>query len=278
MGLEKNGAALLLKIRSEGVRFGRALTLGRQNLHLELGDYCRLCRKLGLTAAAEVPKFCDQILISMGATSVDSLDFAAYEGANIIHDLNQPVSSELHERYDIVFDGGTLEHIFDFPTAIENCMRMLKGGGHFISVTMPNNWCGHGFYQFSPELFYRVLSKANGFSVVEMYIARLEGFAYSVRDPEVVRGRVELCNAEPLYLLVHAKREVVCDLFVQPPQQSDYLTDWSRVEEKSNGKQASRWKMYPVIRHLRQKRAAREVRRYRSLKNQALYLPANLSI
>jgi 2-polyprenyl-3-methyl-5-hydroxy-6-metoxy-1,4-benzoquinol methylase len=57
-----------------------------------------------------------------------------------------------------VFDGGTLEHIFDYPTAIKNCMKMVKPGGHLLLTTPANNWFGHGFYQFSPELFYSFVS------------------------------------------------------------------------------------------------------------------------
>ena len=210
MGFEKNGAGLFLKLHSDGVKFGRVLTLGHQNIHLDLGDYNRvLTRSLGLPPAKTVPEFVDELFLGMGATSVDAMDFSDYEGAKLIHDLNHPIPGDWHERYDLIFDGGTLEHVFYFPTAIKSAMQMLKLGGRFVSVTMPNNWCGHGFYQFSPELFYRMLSPGNGFSILGLYITSLAGRAYSVRDPEVVRSRVELCNDEPVYLLVHARREGV---------------------------------------------------------------------
>lgn len=285
MGFEKNGAGLFLKIHSEGVELGRVLTLGHQNVHLKLNEYCRILARLGLPPVRTVPEFVDELLLSMGATAVDTMDFSDYEGVKLIHDLNQPIPADWHQRYDLVFDGGTLEHVFNFPTAMKSCMQMLKPSGRFVSVTIPNNWCGHGFYQFSPELFYRVLSPSNGFLVLEMYITTLKGRAYSVKDPEMVRSRVELCTEAPVFLLVHARRDTVCEIFAQPPQQSDYVADWANAQGMGTGRTASRWKMYPVIRQLQELRASfrkmlreREGRRSRSLKNAKLYSPADLSM
>ena len=70
----------------------------------------------------------------------------------------------LKNKYTLVIDGGCLEHIFNFPVAIKNCMEMLQEGGHFIGITPANNLMGHGFYQFSPELYFRIFSKENGFA------------------------------------------------------------------------------------------------------------------
>jgi hypothetical protein len=50
-------------------------------------------------------------------------------------------------------------------------MQMLKlGGGYFASLPA-NNWSGHGFYQFTPELFYRTFSEENGFRVSKLLVA-----------------------------------------------------------------------------------------------------------
>ena len=58
----------------------------------------------------------------------------------------------LRERFSVVIDGGLLEHVFDFPTAIRNCMRMVRQGGHLILNLPVNNFPGHGFYKFGPGL------------------------------------------------------------------------------------------------------------------------------
>ena len=102
---------------------------------------------------------------SLGASSVDSMDNSDFEGARLVHDLNQPIPADWKGRYDAVIDGGTLEHVFNFPVALRNVMEMVQPGGRLFIHNCANNLCGHGFYQFSPELFFRVLSPANGFQM-----------------------------------------------------------------------------------------------------------------
>ncbi len=98
----------------------------------------------------------------MGATRIESIDKADYEEATILHDMNQPVPDQLKGSFSLVFESGTLEHVFNFPQSIKNCMEMVRVGGHFVGITIANNLMGHGFYQFSPELYYRVLSPEMG--------------------------------------------------------------------------------------------------------------------
>ncbi|MCA1572803.1 MAG: hypothetical protein LC798_21415 [Chloroflexi bacterium] len=43
----------------------------------------------------------------------------------------------------MVLDGGTLEHVFDYPTALRGALDAVRLGGHFIAVTPANGWCGH---------------------------------------------------------------------------------------------------------------------------------------
>ena len=103
---------------------------------------------------------------------------------------------------------GTLEHIFNFPQSIKNCMEMVRVGGHFVGITVANNLMGHGFYQFSPELYYRVLSAENGFQIEAMWLAETPKGAqwYRVADPQSVGYRVELTNSRSTYLIVVARR------------------------------------------------------------------------
>lgn len=89
------------------------------------------------------------------ATNVDEIDASPYEGASIIHDMNYPIPGEYHQQYDFLYDGGTTEHIFDIRQVFANINDLVKPGG-CVAVTVPaNNHLGHGFYQFSPELYYR---------------------------------------------------------------------------------------------------------------------------
>src|SRR5262249_50656134 len=103
---------------------------------------------------------------------VESIDFSNNEGATIVHDLGQPLPTDLHARFDLAVDGGTLEHVFNFPVAIANLMRLVKVGGIAYTNGPCNNLCGHGFYQFSPELMYRVFSASNGFEILFVRLAK----------------------------------------------------------------------------------------------------------
>ena len=282
MGFETNAAALLLKMRRDGVDFGRMLTLGHQHLHLEPAMHRRLLARLGQPLADEVPVYADSVLAALGAAHVEALDASNYEGATRLHDLNEPVPAAWHGQFDLVFDGGTLEHVFNFTTALKNCMQMVKPGGRFVSVTMPNNWCGHGFYQFSPELFFRALSPENGYSVVEMYFADVDGrHFYRVVDPAAVRERVQLWTSDPVFLLVHARRDAARDVFAAVPQQSDYVSDWSGDKAAVRPKRYEAWKESPILRPIRRFRRAMLRRRHRrifSFRNRAFYQPADLRI
>ena len=280
MAFEKHAAALCLKMRRQGVHFGRLLTLGHQSLLLTLEELNRLLRQLERPLVERVPEFADDVLIALGAERVEALDTSQYEGAQVVHDLNQDVPPSWHEQYDTIFDGGTLEHVFNFPNAIRNCMEMLKPGGRFISVTVANNWCGHGFYQFSPELFYRVFTSSNGFNVVEMYLAEIDGRTYAVGDPAAIMARVELCNDTRTYLLVHARRHTRADVFTHPPQQSDYAALWSaRASAKAVPKSLSFARMIVprMLRSLRRKLALRRYFRSCSLQNRKVYTPVDLT-
>src|SRR5215204_23623 len=56
----------------------------------------------------------------LGAHSYQSLDVSSYQGSEIIANLNHPLPQEHLGRYDVVVDAGTLEHLANLSTALEN--------------------------------------------------------------------------------------------------------------------------------------------------------------
>ena len=141
----------------------------------------------------------------------------------------------------MIIEAGTIEHVFNFPVAINNCMEALKIDGHFIAITPVNNQMGHGFYQFSPELFYRVFSEENGFKILKMIIcASTDGPElmkwYEVADPKAVKERVMLVNNFPTDLLFIAKKTHDAAIFNHTPQQSDYVSTWLVSDTIKSGK------------------------------------------
>ena len=229
MGLNINATKLLMHLAKEGMAFGKVLTLGRQRLNLTKRDLQRNLYAFGYEAvAAEVKSksggYCENFLELLGADQVHSMDVSGYENATLLHDLNDPVGHEVKGSYDTIIDSGTLEHVFNFPVAIKNCMELLRTGGNYIGITPCNNFFGHGFYQFSPELYYRIFSQENGFEVKKLYFFvddRNTSF-YKVTDPAAAKERVILNNVLPSYLLVVAHKISNEKIFSTTPQQSDY--------------------------------------------------------
>lgn len=112
-----------------------------------------------------------------GFKSVDYLDVSAYEGANITLDLNSKATpEELHDRYDVIFDGSTLEHVFSPVDALAHLVRMLRMGGVVIHMSPTNNLPMDGFYQFSPN-FFREFYAVNGFETLsfELHQFKVDG-------------------------------------------------------------------------------------------------------
>jgi hypothetical protein len=150
-----------------------------------------------------------------------SFDNSDYEQATYVHDMNQKIPAEFIGQYSMVMEGGTLDHVFNFPVAIKNCMEMLEVGGHYIGITISNN-VGSGFYQFSPELFFGVFTKENGFELVDMIVCEVSSSVWHrVGHPRTSpSGRIELTNSEETYLLILAKKTKQCKIFKNTPQQS----------------------------------------------------------
>jgi hypothetical protein len=237
MGIIYWQAKMLLDARRAGVPMDRLLMIGRQSLLLhpsELRGIRRICP--GALADYKWGEYADRFFREcLGASTVNTLDYSAYEDADLLYDLNQPIPSELKGRFDAVVEAGSLEHIFNFPIAIANLMQMTKVGGTIFASTVSNNLCGHGFYQFSPELIFRVFTVENGFELGKVLVleARYPGIeltpiskAFEVADPAIAQCRVGLMTKRPIMLFFDARKKVESPLFVRSPMQSDYAAAW----------------------------------------------------
>ncbi|MBC7979058.1 MAG: hypothetical protein H7Y36_00675 [Armatimonadetes bacterium] len=223
MGLDINAARFLLAEKSRGINFGKTLTLGRQGIYMSGKEYANFLDILKVPGTDLV--YADDFYRGIGAHPMLSMDASNYENAAIIHDMNDPLDTKFHSTFDTVIDGGTLEHVFNFPNAIRNCMDLIKSGGQLVLMTPWHNFSGHGFYQFSPELVYATLSEANGFCVERMLIVA-GGNWYSVKNPSDIKQRVEIHAKESILLYVTARKLSTRPVFAEWPQQSDYSTAW----------------------------------------------------
>lgn len=227
---------LLCEAKSRGLHLGDTVTIGRQWFSVPVAGVLRMFDEYGIALPPNVgelgdpPVYVDTVLSWLGARRIESIDCSDYEKATIVRDMNSPIPEELHEQFDFVLDSGSIEHIFNVPQALANYVNLARVGGTIMVATMANNAVGHGFYQFSPELFYRVFSPSNGCQVDRLVLHEvyMGSQFYEVPDPADLHSRVELSNAWlAVHLTVQARRTRKTELFQAWPQQSDYAQVWA---------------------------------------------------
>jgi SAM-dependent methyltransferase len=227
MGIDIHSLNFLLYSQKKQY-FKNVVTLGRQDNHLPKN----VMDKLPFNGrSAEEIRYSEWIFRDiLKCDTISSLDNSDYEGATILADMSKPLPEGLTGSYDTVFDGGVLEHIFNVPQALLNISKICKNGGQIIHILPANNFCGHGFWQFSPEMFFSLYSEENGYCDTEVFLASLKNTMqwFQVKMPTEGK-RTSSISSEPLYILVRTVRSER-DFTHANVQQSDYVHAWSNGE------------------------------------------------
>jgi hypothetical protein len=267
MAIDRAAARFLIEARASGVSFERTLTIGRQALAASPlwlaralaanGCIARSRRWQWARTVSRRPYVADGLFAALGTQRLDELDNSDFEGASIVWDLNRPVPAELHRRFDAVVDRGSLEHVFEFPTALRSLMSMVAVGGHLLLMTPADNLAGHGFYQLGPELFYRALSDENGFEIERMlvleddhvagralgalpYLFDAPGPRYSVADAaRLPSSAMTFAGRRPATLMVQARRRSAVEPLVEAPQQSRFSVHWGPPSQDGRRERAA---------------------------------------
>lgn len=202
MGLAPSAIRFLAREHKNKPFKSPALTLGRQAIWATYDEVKKLLISEGIqpqplkdvpNLTTKIPtqpsKFISDVVLFrlLNVEELYALDVSDYENADIIADLNKPIPSELQGRFNLILDGGTLEHIFDIKQAMMNISLMLKPKGKIIHMSPTSNYIGHGFYSFSPELFFDYYL-ANKFVNLKAYIC--------VQGADPNRGKWTLYNYE----------------------------------------------------------------------------------
>lgn len=212
----------------------KSLMLGRQTLRLHkprrTRKFNRAVAKAGydfhMEDIAGPDNYAEGFFDKIGLPSIDSMDNSDYEDCTIVHDLNVDVPKKLHNTYDFILDGGTIEHVFDVPKAFENVHRMLKIGGVFLSYNGGNGWFGHGFYQFSPEIVWRHWAEHRGYEVLSCDAVSTDPNSWPVAIPDPKsKGRRAKVIIPGRYYLGFAVRKTG-NKSHGIIQQSDYTRRW----------------------------------------------------
>jgi hypothetical protein len=169
--------------------------------------------KLGWVAA-------DYFFCGLGLQDVTYTDIPGSEhAADFHHDLNLPFPSEQLDRYNLIMDPGTIEHVFDMKTCLTNVVQSLRVGGvvvHQVPVYMFNG----GYYSLNPNLLNDFYS-LNGFGDLRTYIVmwdRYHPYSRTSRcyhyTEEMMGGRHALadfdqCRYSPMMLFFARKSSAV---------------------------------------------------------------------
>jgi hypothetical protein len=214
-----------LRFAAKHAKFGRVATIGRQRLFLQKEQVRAL---MGLPGREyKHDNYCDGLLVEyFGATCVDSWDYSDYERATYIVDMNEPLKGK-SLAYDTVIDAGTVEHIYNAPQALRNVSELCREGGQILHILPGNNFCGHGFWQFSPELFFSLYSESNGYSETRVFLASEYQTRtwYEVAKPEWGK-RANVMSFTPVFVLCRTVK--IRKSYRDAVQQSDYVRIWQQ--------------------------------------------------
>jgi hypothetical protein len=218
MGIPTQGIGLLLAEYAREPFAGPVMTYGMQTMNLPMDGALWMLRvlgilpdELGMLGAPAEPHSIDfaRLVRLLGLGDLNVLDVSAYENADIVADLNDPVPRELCDRYGLIVDGGTMEHVFDVRQGMVNTADMLRPGGRVVHFSPVNNYVNHGFVQLSPT-FYHDYYTANGFEDVRgIMLVQPRDHALSQPwnlfnyDHETMGGVNSMCCEEDTQLAVY---------------------------------------------------------------------------
>jgi SAM-dependent methyltransferase len=119
-------------------------------------------------------KFTDKI-------RMHTMDWSPHFGADIVADLGFPVPLDLHNRFDFIYDGGSLDNMFNPAQGIMNIAAMLRPGGKMLSVA-----CASArslpYLMFSPGWFWDFF-EVNKFKQWEVYLCSYMSIDELLRGP-----------------------------------------------------------------------------------------------
>jgi SAM-dependent methyltransferase len=228
MGINLHAFNYLRKISKE-TEFKKTLTIGRQKISADKYLVNKIVNDNTINS-----KYIDQYLIKhFKSSSVDVLDVNDYEEANIIHNLNENIPENLEEKFDTIIDGGSLEHVFDIKTSLINLKKMCKPGGIIIHISPTNNFCGHGFYQFSPNLFHTFYGEDQGFKNTEIILCKVYDSYhwYKIKRENYNKNkRIDIITDEETFVFCSAIKDNL--IKYDSVQQSDYSQEFYNNEKK----------------------------------------------
>ena len=164
------------------------------------------------------------------------LDVSDYEDANIVFNICNPdLPAELENNFDFIFDGSTLDNVFDPAAALRNLARMTTSPGRLIHLNHVSR--RHTEYVAFALSWFHDYYSINEFDDCQVYLAQW--------DEDQFKSRWDLYHYNPL-----REQDGVVKLFGQ----DSYYYPWRRahavvIADKGNH---STWTHCPVQYQYRQ--------------------------
>jgi hypothetical protein len=234
---------------------GDVLLIGRQTTYFTPSELMTRFREHGVVAdqsAIEIDRATvnrgrsgefvtdRSIFRALGNSRVLAVDVNPYEGAEIIHNLNDPIPDTFRGTADFIVDGSTLDNVFDPAMAIRNFAALLRPGGRMLTINAWNT--REGSYTACSAAWYFDFFVANGFADCKVYMCVSAGSRSNVYwlDPDFM-GSVEARVRPPIFAcwwrkpftLVLAEKAGSAQSAVVSPTQGHYRSDqeWSHYLE-----------------------------------------------
>jgi hypothetical protein len=208
-------------------------TIGRQENHINFNQYKKIFNKDIKHLIDE--KYSDNLLkAQIGLSKIESFDVSSKDNPSKISDFNKNL--KFLEKFDVFFDGGSLQNIFNIPVALKNISNNTKIGGTIIHVTAANNFCGLGFYQFAPEFFLNYYSEENGFKNTKIFVVNCdqEKYWFQLNNKNHNNYPINVNTTERLLCLV--KTEKIEDKEIKSIFQKQFMHDSKDKQTMSDSK------------------------------------------
>ena len=119
---------------------------------------------------------------SVGFKEYKSIDInGAYNSLQF--DLNKNISEtySYNDKYDLVINNGTGEHVFNQYALFLNFHNLTKLNGIMLNILPFIDWINHGFYNFNP-IFFADLAASNNYEIIKISLANRDGAELKLND------------------------------------------------------------------------------------------------
>jgi len=141
-----------------------------------------------LTLAEGTARIADfSVFHALSDCKVVALDISDYEGAEIVHDLNVPLPDKYKGQFDFIFDGSSLDNIFNVTQALISLSELLRPGGRLLLYNASNS-SPTAYMQASPDWVFDYFA-INNYADCKVYIHEFPWeFEQVVPDPSPPGG------------------------------------------------------------------------------------------